>query len=214
MSTGALLSLGEAETVACQLAAEMRPYCERLEIAGSIRRRKPEVRDIELVAIPEWTQATGAPQGCLFGAPTERRNMLHSWALSPECPVRWIKPGTSEVIDWKPKEDGRYWRGRLASGAQLDLFLATPENFGLIYLIRTGSADFSQALVTFARRCGYVVNEGRLLRPATEWVDAHLIPTPEEQDVFAALRLEWVEPEHRTGWDALKALKALKAVTR
>ena len=29
------------------------PFCERLEIAGSIRRKKPEPKDIEFVAIPK-----------------------------------------------------------------------------------------------------------------------------------------------------------------
>jgi len=30
----------------------LKPYCTRIEIAGSIRREKPEVKDIEIVAIP------------------------------------------------------------------------------------------------------------------------------------------------------------------
>jgi DNA polymerase/3'-5' exonuclease PolX len=35
----------------------LKPYCERALIAGSIRRMKPEVKDIELVAIPKQVPA-------------------------------------------------------------------------------------------------------------------------------------------------------------
>lgn len=37
------------------LVCEFGPYCERVEIAGSIRRGKAEVGDIEIVAVPRFT---------------------------------------------------------------------------------------------------------------------------------------------------------------
>lgn len=37
------MPLGEAEKIACKYADMLMPYCERIEIAGSIRRRKAEV---------------------------------------------------------------------------------------------------------------------------------------------------------------------------
>lgn len=35
-----------AERLANKIVAEILPYCERCEVAGSVRRRKPEVKDI------------------------------------------------------------------------------------------------------------------------------------------------------------------------
>lgn len=38
----------------------MKPFCEKVRVAGSIRRGKPEVKDIELVAIPKWENRQSA----------------------------------------------------------------------------------------------------------------------------------------------------------
>lgn len=43
----------DAILIAERVKAELEPHCERIEIAGSIRRKKPEVKDIEIVAIPK-----------------------------------------------------------------------------------------------------------------------------------------------------------------
>jgi len=51
----------QALTIAEQCRKALAPYCERIEIAGSIRRGKPQVKDIELVAMPKMV-----PTG-LFG---------------------------------------------------------------------------------------------------------------------------------------------------
>ena len=42
----------EARRIALKYLNILKPYCTRIEIAGSIRREKPEVKDIEIVAIP------------------------------------------------------------------------------------------------------------------------------------------------------------------
>jgi DNA polymerase/3'-5' exonuclease PolX len=191
------MNLDAARQIADGLVRQMRPYCERAEIAGSIRREKPDVKDIEIVAVPTWELAPVEEQvRDLFGHPgklPDNTNLLHFWAmkLAREAGVRWIKPGTSEVIPWEPKPDGKYWRGLVDETIKLDLFLASRDNFGLIYLIRTGSADFSEAVVTHAKRIGLPCKEG-FLRDHGEPQ-----PTREEPDVFARLGLEYVEPRLR-----------------
>ncbi len=47
------MQLDKALEIAEKTKELLAPYCERIEIAGSIRRKKPEVKDIELVAIPK-----------------------------------------------------------------------------------------------------------------------------------------------------------------
>jgi DNA polymerase/3'-5' exonuclease PolX len=195
---GETMKLEEAKGIAEGLVEGMRSYCARVEIAGSIRRRKAEVKDIEIVAIPKWELAPVEEQARdLFGSPPrapQNFNLLHFWATKLSG-VRWIKPGTSEVVDWQPKPEGKYWRGIVGGRIKLDLFLARPDNFGLIFLIRTGSADFSQAVVTYAKhRTSFRVGEGSLRDR-----DGHVLETFEERDVFDALRIDWVEPEQRDG---------------
>ena len=47
-----------AEAVAMRLSDLLAPSCDRLMIGGSIRRRRPEVGDIELIAIPRMVAAS------------------------------------------------------------------------------------------------------------------------------------------------------------
>lgn len=183
------MKLAPAQNLAERIIQTMQPYCHRVAIAGSIRRQKPEVKDIEIVAVPKLGQAKD-----LFGA--EFENELFKWArqIEAEGRIQWIKPGTAEIIPWPIQEQGRYWRGWLAkAGMKLDLFLATPETWGVIYLIRTGSAEFSQRMVgKECWRTGYRFDDGKLFD-----ANGQFVATPEESDVFNALGVNWIEPEAR-----------------
>ncbi len=191
------MNLLEAQAIASRLILAMAPHCRRIEVAGSIRREKPEVKDIEIVAIPLWEPV---PAG-LFGETTEA-NRLHDWANSEACEVTWIKPGTSEVIPWQPKADGKYWRGWLRENVKLDLFLATEINWGAIMAIRTGCADFSHALVSHAPTVGKRFKDGYLCDGAGP------LTTPEEADVFRLLQLEYIQPAARVDARAVRRLVA------
>jgi len=46
------MKLQQAETIAKNFLSKIKEFCERIEIAGSIRRKKPEVNDIDIVLIP------------------------------------------------------------------------------------------------------------------------------------------------------------------
>ncbi len=46
------IALERAEKVAEAVVKRLIPYCKKIEVAGSIRRRKPWVNDIDLVLIP------------------------------------------------------------------------------------------------------------------------------------------------------------------
>jgi DNA polymerase (family 10) len=46
------MELDKARKVADQVVTKLKPYCDRIEIAGSIRRQRPWVHDIDLVCIP------------------------------------------------------------------------------------------------------------------------------------------------------------------
>ncbi len=190
------MRLRAAQGIAGRLAGLMRPFCARVEIAGSIRRSSAEVKDVELVAVPRWTERPGSMPS-LFGGEPERVNLLHEWAVNQAAAagVRWIKTGTPDVVDWEPKAEGKYWRALVEERVKLDLFLASAENYGLILLIRTGSAEFSQAVMTYAKhRTPYRVEGGHL-----RGRDGEALRTLEERDVFGALRLDYVLPRERTG---------------
>lgn len=200
------MELKTASALAERLVTQMTPYCKRVEIAGSIRRGKSEVKDIEIVAIPCWGEVKSG--GTLF-AELEKApplNQLHVWALQAVArgELVWIKPGTSVIEFWTPKAEGKYWRGLLAhEGEQikLDLFLTKPENFGSVFLIRTGSADFSRAVAAHAQHIHHPFKDGFLTIAGVP------VETFEEAHVFELLGLQFVEPNRRIDGRAVRKVE-------
>ena len=80
----------------------------------------------------------------------------------------------------------------IAEGIKLDLFFADRENWGLIYAMRTGSADYShKVLATEWVKNGYK-SEGGYLHSNGERVTI-----PEEEDLFKLIGLSYLAPELR-----------------
>lgn len=196
------MELRKARRLAAEVAEYMQPYCHRVQQAGSLRREKLEVGDLELVLIPKW-EPRPAP-GDLFGGEI-MVNALWTAMQPPKTDdihIEWIKPGIEEIVPWHIKPDGKYWRGLIAGAdgngplqpIKLDVFIARPENYGVIFAIRTGSADFSRALVTYARDHSRFDVEGGELR----WKRSR-IPEPchSEQELFELLGLKFIEPRFR-----------------
>lgn len=184
------MPLALAYSLASALATDLAPACERIEIAGSIRREKPLVGDIEIVAIPR-VETMGAD---LLGEGMEWRPLDVKLGGMIGSEVLKVVKGFKVGAPWK------YAQFEIAGrGCKLDLFLATKETWGCVFTIRTGPAEFSHRLVTTRSQGGLCpahlrFREGRL-------VSAYAggpLDTPEEADVFKALSLHWIEPEERT----------------
>lgn len=190
MSTGTRLSLTQARAAAAELVMALHPACERIEVAGSIRRGKADVGDIELVAVP---RLVSAPEG-LFGE--MRANLL------TERVDHIIDTGSGFLANHPTdrKRGERYSKLWMAlRGIQVDLFSAAWDTFGLILLIRTGPADYSQRFVTKLRGRGLHVAKGELHRGSLgcgAYV-CEVVPTPYESDVYSAAGWDFVEPEDR-----------------
>ena len=167
------MNLTQATQIAERIRAELAPFCERIEIAGSIRRRKSEVGDIEIVCIPRTYEI-----GLLFGELILRDQGF--------C---------SQVERWpmiKGLASGKYTQRLLPEGIYLDLFMARAENWGLIYAIRTGSAEYShRVLASGWVRNGYHSVDGMLIK------GFHKIPVREECELFDLIGLPWREPWKR-----------------
>lgn len=164
----------EAAAVAGQVLRQLEPWCDRLVVAGSIRRGKPEVKDIEIVAAPKLVLDG------LFGDTRLAVEELRDAALALG---RRSKAGDKYV----QVEDVR------GSGITLDLFIVTPPaTWGAILAIRTGPAAYSEMLVTRIKGRGYRCEGGRVSDGR-----GGFIPTDTEEEFFAAAGLEYVEPGER-----------------
>ncbi|MFA6476440.1 MAG: hypothetical protein WCV68_03445 [Candidatus Paceibacterota bacterium] len=161
--------LAEARAIAEAVLEEIKPHCFRAEIAGSIRRNKPEVGDIEIVAIPK-PYSTGLLEDGLA-------SVINKWQK--------VK---GEMEYGKTK----YTQRILPSGIKLDLFFAEQNNWGSIFAIRTGSAEFShKVLATGWVRQGYKSEGGYLTKGGETY------SVPEEEDLFRMIGRSFVEPEDR-----------------
>jgi len=156
----------QAYEIADKIKKELAPLCERIEIAGSIRRKKPFVKDIEIVAIPK------------------------------PYDIGLFESGIATVVNQWPKVRGelpcKYTQRILPEGIALDLFFADKENWGLIYAMRTGSADYSHKVLgnAWVKR-GYKSIGGYLCS------NGKRIAVPEEKDLFTLIGVNYVEPEKR-----------------
>jgi DNA polymerase/3'-5' exonuclease PolX len=180
----AKIPLADAERHAADLVGLLESACERIAVAGSIRRRKPEVGDIEIVAIPSMGfDLFGDPSGSLLDPRLERL----------------ARDGVLEPI-----RGGNYYKQFAvpAAGCKLDLFLCNRDTWGMIFTVRTGSAQFSHRLVTPR---GVMTSDGQpgmlpprmKVRDARIWEGDRALETPEEEDVFRVVGLGWIEPEGR-----------------
>lgn len=199
-------SLGWMSDVAEDLATDVSGACERVVVAGSVRRRRARVRDVELVAVPRIYRVRAEVQADLFALGHREVERSALWdRLEAGREAGWcqpLKPGVPDLVPdpkWPEKRGAgsRYWRLLLLpERVKVDLFLATPETWGLVLAIRTGSADFSRALVT---RWTAVSGGGHAVDGRLCWPDGRAEDTREEEDVFRALRCRWVDPPERRG---------------
>lgn len=143
------------------------PHCERIEIAGSVRRKKPDCGDIEILCIPK-------PYGVgLFASGIAL--VMQDWPV-----VRGEFPC-------------KYTQRFLPCGIKLDLFTATRENWGLIFMIRTGPWEFSKKFAgSWIPAAGYKCHDGYLHNR-----NGAVIPVYEEKDLFEKFNVTFIEPENR-----------------
>lgn len=169
------------ENIARLLVAKLQPACQRIEIAGSIRRRSPMVSDIEIVAIP-------IPIPNLIGEPTENTVLDE---LLDTLPLTFTKRGRRfQQFTFEGEPAGRL-------PFPVDLFLQPdPQTWGVNMLIRTGSADFARRMVT-AQSAGGFKPDWATVKDARVWRAGAALPTPEKHNVFELWGIEYVQPEDR-----------------
>lgn len=189
--------LEKAQKIAIEKVELLRPHCHRIEIAGSIRRKKAEVKDIEIVCLPKTFEL----QNNLFGVKAEIR----------------IQEFVDTVRMWEQRLGdtyGKYTKRMLPEGIMLDLFMPTPVDYYRQLAIRTGSAEYSQRVIAWGWRkkgwCGSDLGL-RLMSDCVEkkdkegkskWVctnpNAELPPVwASEREFFEWLGLGYLEPEQR-----------------
>lgn len=192
MSAGRGVDLPAAAAVAGELRELLAPGCARIAIAGSVRRQKPVVHDIELVAVPR-IETIDALQ--LWGASVdvdrlEERvgELIGRGQLAAREVTLHRADGSLEVSH----RMGSSFKALVYRGLPVDLFIVRPPaEWGVIFALRTGPGDWNTRLVTDAHRFMRRVKGGRV------YAGGQVVPCPEEEDFFAAIGQEWIDPPAR-----------------
>lgn len=154
-----------AKNTADEIVRLLKPHCIECEVAGSVRRKKQAlIKDIEVCLIPQPAA------------------MFHLARLINE---QWGRPSKGR---WPAKAT------TIRGAFNLDLFTATLETWGMLFFIRTGSAEFVQrALGDWKKLTKGGYSEDCQLHLA----DGITVPTPTEESVFKAMGKKFVAPEYR-----------------
>ena|SRR5271157_78723 len=129
------LALKDAEKTANQVKTFVCTHCDKIEIAGSIRRQRAKVHDVDFVVNTkndfEW-QKINEELKCLKAKPSCR--------------------GDSVIKAFLPCQNGLF---------QVDFYRAEPSTFGIHLLICTGSADHNMWLTGYAISKGLRINTAK-----------------------------------------------------
>ena len=174
------ITLAVAKLEAEALCQAVRDVCERIEIAGSIRRKKPFVHDIDIVAIPRFELSNS---NTLFADP-ERINLLDQKLAELTSLGRFSTIAGGKKI---------YRLKSTAAAIPVDLYVAEPKTWATLLLIRTGSREHNIYLCSLARRLGMQLKaDGSGL-----YREGKIIASNSEEEIFRALGLDSIPPENR-----------------
>lgn len=174
------MNRSQAAPIVDQWLSFLHPVCDRIEPAGSFRRGSSEIKDIDIVCIPTLTQERD-----MFNDPTGRTiNHLENW-----FDLR---------IDLLLTKNGSRYKQIALEGIKLELWIVLhPAQWGVIFTLRTGPADFGHWLVTQKKHGGALPSQYKFEEGAIRNGAGKVIPTPEEKDLFHLLDLPYLEPQDR-----------------
>jgi len=172
----------DALKVANEIKDWLAPYCTKIAIAGSLRRRKAEVGDIEILVVPN--------------------PLTHSLSVSQD----WVDFRIRDLIadgklNYRLNSKGSRVYGKqnkllvhCASGIPVDIFSTTETNWATALVVRTGSKQSNIKICMEAKKQRLKFNAyGSGFTKA----DGSKIVCHSEREVFETAGLPYLEPERR-----------------
>ena len=167
------LERSEVEHLAYKVLLEITSFCVTAQIAGSIRRCKDAINDIDIVVQPKHEAAAWV-------------NIIKT--VRSEFDAVTEKQGEKLAILYLPFAS-KQGQGHI----QLDLYRATAATFGILLLVRTGSKEHNVFL------CNLALSKGMRLLYSQGLVDknGNVVAGKTEESVFEALGLPFIIPQER-----------------
>jgi hypothetical protein len=181
------IQLADARAVIGELVELLRPACERIEIAGSVRRGKLEVHDAEVVIIPTPDLLPLTDTLIEYGT------------------AKYALYGEKRTKRWGPN-----YRGLLFKDIKCELFMTHEDSWGYQYWLRTGPGDANTYIMKWLNmphakapvrfRDGYGWYSRNWRHDGKGWVadDKRRLRIASEEDLFAVLGMPFLPPSERT----------------
>jgi len=157
------IPLDVARAISEQVLTIVSQWLNPCEVVGSIRRSKPYCKDIDVLGVGDLYEAV--------------RELRKNFSIT-------IKEKGPKVTKLHIKADIGY--------VQVDFYATSKETFGLMKIIRTGSAAHNIWLNNYARKNGYRIKYSEGLLKGGKPVAGET-----EKSVFDTLGLETPKPEER-----------------
>ncbi len=186
------MELNVAREIGMAVVEAMSPACDRVMMAGSVRRGKAEPKDVEIVYIARMVEEQvdlfnvaemPATEG-LIGELVDRGFWCFDDQVKRNGPLH-----KRMVMGWLPPPVG--WDGRVV----IELYRARPENWGLILALRTGPVEFNRLLVT--RLTGAMPADMQMYAGQL-WRRGKALETPTEEIFFEEVGVPCWAPEERS----------------
>lgn len=168
-----------------QILKELTPICQKISIAGSVRRKEPTVKDLEIVCVSHEKMITEAD---LFAETDSGRykniRRVKMWAENPEnTHIRHVKGGD------------RYQKIVYEHELPVDIFMVKDTDYGRQLALRTGPAKYSKAIASRWNVLGYEGAGDHLIHMQTG--EQLQQPFYKEEEFFEWLGWQYVDPEFR-----------------
>ncbi len=166
----------DAYNLAEKIKGQLAPMCERIEIAGSLRRGRADVNDIDLVILPKAGQLAAIKARC-------------------ELKCRRVRDGDQNYIVMLrlPGQQEFQLDIFFARAAECDLLQKKPGNWGTLLLCRTGSKEHNIFIVEHAKTRGFTWHPYEGVKDG----DGYVIASETEEEIFDMLALKFVPPANR-----------------
>lgn len=163
------LLLHEAMLIAEEIVKPLKQLksVKSVVFAGSLRRKKETVRDIDILAISD-----------------NETEIMNAFTSLPQAQTILAKGDTKSSI-------------RTKAGLQIDCRVVKKESFGAAFLYFTGSKNFNIKLRTIAKKLGLKINEYGLFEIPQKNKPEKFLCGKTEEEIFERLKLSFIEPELR-----------------
>ena len=168
------LDHAEVEPLALKVLQIIEPFYDRAEVAGSFRRLRAVINDLDIVV-----QSKEVP--------------YHGWKNM----LTVLRKEFNAVTEKQGDKLATLYLPFASSGAQghvqVDLYRADPQTWGILLLVRTGSKEHNVKL------CNLAISKGLRLQYSQGLTDKYgnVVAGRTEEEVFAALGMPYVVPQDR-----------------